>query len=44
MKTVEEIAKIREEKKRELELRINKASNTRRKAYFSMSRNRMYIF
>lgn len=44
MKKVEEIAKIREDKKKELSLRINKSSNTRRKAYFSMPRNRMYIF
>ncbi len=36
MKTIEDITKIREEKKKELDLRINKVSNTRRKTYFSM--------
>ena len=44
MKTLEELHKISEEKRKELDLRVNTKADTKRKTYFSMSRNWLYIF
>jgi urocanate hydratase len=44
MKTVEEIAKIREQKRKELDLRVNTSLSTRGEAYFSLQWNRVYFF
>ena len=43
MKTLEEIKEIRENKIKELDLRVNTASDTREKHIFSLPWYRMYI-
>ncbi|MCI6712096.1 MAG: hypothetical protein MR576_09035 [Firmicutes bacterium] len=44
MKTVEEIHKIREEKRKELEFRVNKNCSTREKHILVCQRNRLHFF
>jgi len=44
MKSLEEIKKIREEKRKELDLRVNLKANTVEKHILVCHRNRMYIF
>ena len=44
MKTLEEIDKIREEKRRELDLRVNTKADTREKHILVCHGTRMYIF
>ena len=44
MKTFEEINKIRIEKRKELDLRVNTKADTREKHILVCHRNRVYIF
>ena len=44
MKSLEEIIKIREEKREELDLRVNLNAKTKEKHILVCKRNRVYIF